>query len=135
MKQGDITIQGQADRLPQPTLSTGLNIDMSSTADISVTGIGFKPSWLWVVCQHSTDFSVWGFSIMKAGATNGVCLRSYTPTPGDAILEGYGIYADCPSGGDYYARIKTFDSDGFTIEVGNPSTFGGTYNTRFMVFK
>ena len=128
---GDMTIQNQADITPKGIRAIQGSIDLTSTTPISVTGVGFKPSY---VLAFGGVASSNGMSI---GIDTGVSTQRMSIHSSDYVspdtwnIEGFPIYI-AKSGGHYYAYL-TMDSDGFTITVANPSTGTGSY--YFMAFK
>jgi hypothetical protein len=131
---GDITKQDQADMLPVgKRIYVGL--DVTATSDVSVTGVGFKPSWVYTTYFASGDRKVGGVGVGIDNLSNSMVFRTRDNTVADTIgCDGYLFYGDYP-GTDYYAYIKSFDSDGFTIEVDSAVAGADTLNCYVICFK
>jgi hypothetical protein len=136
MDYGDITIQDQADVLPNAIrILTSKNLADSSTTQ-AVTGVGFKPS-----------------AVVAMGNKTGTAVMCWGDVGGDG--NGYVFFADSAGTGLYQTTnpeflyvedgsatatqagtLQSFDTDGFTISwvkgAGSPT---GTLLLRFLAFK
>lgn len=132
MQYGDLAVQTQAERLPKPYLST-FSRDLSLGAGTqSVTGVGFKPSYVIFFGDiNSSDYATWGFDI--GSAESGI--EAFGDTDNFASFAGGGQsirFSTSGAGFDIGAAISSLDTDGFTITW---AVLGGSpTGTAVMIF-
>jgi hypothetical protein len=137
MKQGDITIQDQADRLPRGK-SISFTRDLSVVSgSVSYTGFGFQPTMLYFACVSSAQSNTACWTVCaKTGGTSstvGVCDNNgYVADSYSAAV--YPIKVD-NGGNNYWAQMGSWDIDGFTLAWTKQGSPTGTLNSYVLATK
>ena len=133
MKQGDITIQGQADHLPI-TFRSFFSRDLTTASGTQViTGVGFKPSSIQVLGGLNNSA---GICIGFAGQTQEICIRNnHNETADTWQHQAYLVNIVVSSGNDQRATLTTMDTDGFTVEWVKTGSPTGSAAFWFLAYK
>ena len=116
-------------------LDTGASFAKGTTTqgangDVSITGIGFKPSFIRVIAFHQQDGTA-AFSIGTATSTSDEsCFLRYNDGSNYVldVVSGNLVYSMDSSGSNTIrAALKSFDSDGFTLTWSNYSAGSTKY--------
>ena len=134
MEYGDITKQDEAVIAPANKTGT-ISIDLNSGVDIVVTGVGFRPTWVWFAYLIGNTVGAGGIGVAGSpGLANGMSLHPFENTGANFWgVDAYSLYLDTPSG-DTFRYVSSMDIDGFTLN-NDGSLFAGTMNVRFIAFK
>jgi hypothetical protein len=100
------TAATQAGKFFNPVLYTG-----NSTANTSITGVGFQPDFVWLKCRNAIS-QYHNIVDSVRGATGSVMNTLYT---NDTLVEATTNSANYTS----YGLVKSLDSDGFTVTTGS----------------
>lgn len=134
MKQGDITIQGQAAVLPVAKIGAISRVMTDASGTVAYTGVGFKPS---VIIFHgsidNSDSVSWGFG---DGATIRRALFSNDGVLTTLVSNSTGAITIILSAGNLQtAYINSSDSDGFTLNWTKSGSPTGTATINYLAFK
>ncbi len=127
--------------LPDPTIPLPnrhfdtLTWTGNSTKDRSITGLNFKPSWVWIKSRTSSAYGgipyyhlVW--DVMRGAGADTVGAASRTElTVSQNYEEGRGANYT-----DYYGHVSAFNSDGFTLDhiAGQPAIYTNLNNKEYV---
>jgi hypothetical protein len=138
MKQGDITIQNEADFLPLTVRITDASRDMSVTTQVALTGVGFKPRLVWACAYEPGAVGGGSWGMTGATGTQALSMRDRTAVSADTwAVESYLIYIQDGSGGANWfgATINSFDNDGITVDYVANGTSSGNATIRYLCIK
>lgn len=132
MKQGDITIQGQADILPNQRLAEIVKDLTDATVDTAYTGFGFKPRNMWFIGNVNATVAEF---VGMAGTGGSVCINRVAPGDLGSWYNDNCIYLETGASAYQIARILSIDSDGFTLRRTKNGSPTGTGRIFYMALK
>ena len=127
--------------LPDPTILLPnrhfdtLTREGNSTKDRNITGLNFKPSWVWIKSSSSSSYGGIGYhhmvwDVMRGAGADTVGAASRTELTVSANYEeGRGANYT-----DYYGHVSAFNSDGFTLDhiSGQPAIYTNLNNKDYV---
>ena len=121
-----------SDKIDLPTLppltKTGM-VNVSTAGNVSVTGVGFKPSRVEFVCDETTSPTS---AYSNRGFTDGTIQRVIATAVGTSAAITYQSTVRCigkiaGTSNRSIASIVSLDADGFTINVSDPMSVTVVY--------
>jgi hypothetical protein len=131
MKQGDITIQGQAVVLPVAAMGTFSRDMTAATGSVAYSGLGFKPSSILFFVVQSNNAWSWGFSNQVGNFATFI----QNTFGGGSYENARCIRLEQTAGNTQYASVSSLDVDGFTLSWTKVLSPTGTGNIVYMAFK
>lgn len=137
MKQGDMTIQGQAAVLPKN--DTGyFTYDISVTGSLAITGVGFAPTSMIFhsgingaggsfCCWHVSGTGISTTSCGGIASFHEETANNMVPVTAHTLVTGASTEARF--------SVQSFDTDGFTLLRVKSNSPTGTGGISFMAFK
>ena len=107
----------------------------AASTDVAYTSVGFKPTAIMFFGGVTTDkiFSLMG--VAQVGAQGEIFDNAFNTADTYQISTSYAIFLGTAAGSDQYATVKSFDTDGFTLDWVKDGTPTGTATIVYFAYR